>query len=263
MVEFPFQRRAGSSSGSRPASRQRSSSVALGVDDRAPHPQRRLVLRRLRDLPGLGVLQQVEAPPVAIQPGRRAARACSPMASPRRGRAPRPRSRRAGPARPAPTPTGPRCAAGPGRPRWPAARAGADQRRERQALADQRHQHDDERAELQQLAVRERRAVVGGHRQREDRREGDHAAGAGPAERDDLPAAQDVAPEPGAAGRCVPWSVVPTSPSSACSPSRVCSGLWQVSVSHSHSGRSSSRTPTVIAAAMRIVEVSVLRRGRR
>ena len=61
-----------------------------------------------------------------------------------------------------------------------------DQRREREALAHQGDQHGDERAEQQQVAVREGAAVVGGEWQREDRGQADHAARSRPAQDDDL-----------------------------------------------------------------------------
>ena len=48
--------------------------LALGVDDRAPQPQRRLVLRGQRDLAGLGVLQQVQPAAGSGPAGRAAAR---------------------------------------------------------------------------------------------------------------------------------------------------------------------------------------------
>ena len=133
------------------------------------------------------------------------------------------------------------------------------QRREGEALADEGDQHDEERAEQQQLPVGERRAAVGGQRQGEDRGQADDAAGAGPAQDDDLAAGAAGRRAVGGAGG-VGLAVAVERPGRS---SRLCSDRGRCSVSSSHSGRSSSTTPTVIATAMTMVEVVVLRRARR
>ena len=67
-----------------------------------------------------------------------------------------------------------------------------DQRGEGEPLADEGHQHGEEGAEQQQVAVGERLAAVGDQRQGEDRGQADDPAGAGPAQDDDLAAGEPV-----------------------------------------------------------------------
>ena len=210
------------SSGSRPTSRQRSSSSRWASMTARRSRSAGLVLRRQRDLAGLGVVQQVQPVPVAVQPGA--------QLRPERGD----RlvvdvvvllglhARRAGAAPPRPRRCGPRCAAAPGRPRRRAAQR-PHQRGEGEPLADEGDQHGEEGAEQQQVAVGERGAVVGDQRQREDRGQADDAAGAGPAQHDDLPAGQP------AAASVAPSAVVRSpSPSRSWSASRVCSACGSV-----------------------------------
>ena len=94
--------------------------LALGVDHRAADRSAASYCGEAGTSSESGLLQQVEPAAVALQPDAPAACAWSRSPGPRRGRAAPAGSRRAGRGRPAPPPSGPRCARGPGRPRWPA-----------------------------------------------------------------------------------------------------------------------------------------------
>ena len=190
-----------------------------------------------RDLAGLGVVQQVQPAAVAAQPGAQLLRAasrsrwsstsscCSASISSSRAMAASDRGRPCLVAQPR--------LVGLVGPQAERRTSGAKV----SALPDQRDQHDDERAEQQQVAVRERGTVGGDQRQREDRRQGDHASGAGPAQGDDL------APVSRWARARRRRRLAGRRPRP---PSQVCSDLGSDWVNTSHTGRSNNTTPTVI-----------------
>jgi hypothetical protein len=67
VVQFPLQHAeplVGQPAGVAPAQQL----LALRFEDRVPDPQGRLVLRRVRHLVGVGLLQQIQPAPVALQP---------------------------------------------------------------------------------------------------------------------------------------------------------------------------------------------------